>query len=148
MDVLAIRSLTDGPSLHHSLPRCRVSGQKLQKHPAGKDSGSKRHWMISANTALQKWLSQHPKGCYQLLLLLLGGQIMEVNFPDIKKQKQEASKIQANHLSIPRDLTALPCVRWSCRIRVKCKATLEQSRASRRSQSPEARPTGLQGSVW
>lgn len=61
------------PSLHHSLPGCRVSGWKLQKHPAGKGGGSENHWMISTNTALLKQLSQHPTR-HQPFLLLLGGQ--------------------------------------------------------------------------
>lgn len=62
------------PSLHHSLPGCRVSGWKLQKHPAGKGSSSEHHWMISTNTALLQQLSQHPTARHQPFLLLLGGQ--------------------------------------------------------------------------
>lgn len=50
----------------------------------------------------------------------------EVNLLDIKKQKQ-APKLNSA-FSPSQDLTAMLHVWWSCRIRVKCKASSEEPR--------------------
>ena len=70
-------SLLSGPnrwsSLHHSLPRCCVSGWKLQKQLAGKGRGSRSHWTINAKIALQKRLSESLTTHDRLPFLLLEG---------------------------------------------------------------------------